>query len=160
MKSHTQPLDQGIIAKMKSHYRHLYTLGHLLPAMEAGVRSTYNLYDALGVLTQAWGLVTPRTIARCFRRAGFKHPNITEPTPEEDEEENLPLAQLATRLTGVGIPCDTAEVNRILTEDEGLQTHGISTEDEIADAILCQEEEDIEDTYSDSVPLTPKSVNF
>ena len=61
MKSHTQPLDQGIIANIKSHYRHLYTLGHLLPAMEAGVRSTYNLYDALGVLCQAWGLVTPRT---------------------------------------------------------------------------------------------------
>ena len=58
--SHTQPLDQGIIANM-SHYRHLYTQGHLLPAMEAGVRSTYNLYDALGVLCQAWGLVTPRT---------------------------------------------------------------------------------------------------
>ena len=158
--SHTQPLDQGIIANMKSHYRHLYTLGHLLPAMEAGVRSTYNLFDALGVVTQAWGLVTPRTIARCFRRAGFKHPNITEPTPEEDEEENLPLTQLATRLTSVGIPCDTAEVNRILTEEEGLQTHGISTDDEIANAVLPQEEEEIEQTEVDPVPTKPSHREF
>ena len=106
-------------------------------------------------------MLTPRTIARCFRRAGFKHPNITEPTPEEDEEENLPLAQLATRLTGVGIPCDTVEVNRILTEDEGLQTHGISTDDEIANGILCQEdEEEIEETDIDPVQLSQRIVSF
>ena len=61
--SHTQPLDQGIIANMKSHYRHLYTLGHLLPAMEAKVPSKYNLFDALDFINQAWRLVTPRTIA-------------------------------------------------------------------------------------------------
>ena len=30
--------------------------------MEAGVRSTYNLYDALGVLIQAWGLLTPNIL--------------------------------------------------------------------------------------------------
>ena len=85
---------------------------------------------------------------------------MTELTSEEEEEENLPLAQLASRLTNAGIPCDTAEVNRILTEDEGLQTHGISTEDEIANAILCQEEEDIEDTDSDPAPSKPTHSEF
>ena len=160
--SHTQPMDQGIIANMKSHYRHLYTLGHLLPAMEAKVRCTYNLFDALDVVSHAWSLVTPRTIARCFRRAGFKHPNITEPTPEEEEEENLPLAQLATRLTDVGIPCDTTDVNRILTEDEGLQTHGISTTDDIVNNVLYQDEgdEDIEETDSDPIPPKPTHREF
>ena len=134
--SHTQPLDQGIIANMKSHYRHLYTLGYLCPAMEAGKRPSYTLYDALQVIDQAWSMVTPRTITRCFRRAGFKHPDVTEPTPEDEVEENLPLAQLATRLTRAGIPCDAADANRILTEEEGLQTHGISTEDEITNGVL------------------------
>ena len=130
--------------------------------MEAKVRCTYNLFDALEVISHAWSLVTPRTIARCFRRAGFKHPNITTPTPEEEEEENLPLAQLATRLTDVGIPCDSADANRILTEDEGLQTHGISDTDEIVNDILYQDEgeEDIEDTESDPVPPKPTYREF
>ena len=49
----------------------------------------------------------------------------------------------------------------MLTEDEGLQTHGISTEDEIANAILCQEEEeDIEDTDSDPAPSKPTHSEF
>ena len=34
--SHTQPMDQGIIANFKSHYWHIYTLGHMCPALEAG----------------------------------------------------------------------------------------------------------------------------
>ena len=72
------------------------------------------------------------------------------------------MAQLATRLTGVGIPCDTVQVNRILTEDEGLQTHGISTDDEIANGILCQEEEEeeIEETDIDPVPTKPTHREF
>ena len=56
-------------------------------------------------MIQASDLVTPRTIARCFRHAGFKHPGVTENTPEEDEEEDLPLVQLATRLQAAGMPC-------------------------------------------------------
>ena len=84
--SHTQPLDAGIIANFKFHYRHLYTLDVLCPALEAGEPPSYELYDAIEVMIQAWDLVTPRTIARCFRHAGFKHPGVTENTPEEDEE--------------------------------------------------------------------------
>ena len=34
--SHTQPLDQGIIANTKCKYRHMYALGHLIPALNAG----------------------------------------------------------------------------------------------------------------------------
>ena len=52
--------------------------------MEAGKQHSYTLYDALQVIDQAWSMVNPRTITRCFRRASFKHPNITEPTPEEE----------------------------------------------------------------------------
>ncbi|CAL4219236.1 unnamed protein product, partial [Meganyctiphanes norvegica] len=89
--SHTQPLDQGIIANFKSHYRHMYTLGYLWPDMEAGKPPAFNLFDVIQVAAQAWSMVTSRTIARCFKRAGFKHLAVTEPTPQE-EEENLPLA--------------------------------------------------------------------
>ena len=55
--SHTQPLDAGIIANFKSHYRHLYTLGVLCPALEAGESPNYELYDAIEVMIQAWDLV-------------------------------------------------------------------------------------------------------
>ncbi|CAL4069779.1 unnamed protein product, partial [Meganyctiphanes norvegica] len=160
--SHTQPLDQGIIANFKSHYRHMYTLGYLCPAMEAGKPPAFNLFDAIQVAAQAWSMVTPRTIARCFKRAGFKHPAVTEPTPEEEEEENLPLAQLAARLTCVGIPCDTADADRILTEDDGLQTHAIS-EEEIDNELLTPVGEDEvpePEDASESLPIKPSHKEF
>ena len=83
-------------------------------------------------MIQAWDLVTPRTIARCFRHAGFTHPDVVENTPEED----LPLVQLAARLQVAGMPCSIEDANRILTEEEGLQTHGLMSDQDIVDEVL------------------------
>ena len=83
--SHTQPLDQGIIANFKSHYRHIFTLNHLCPAMKADKPLDFDVLKALDVCVQAWSRVTPRTIARCFRRAGFMHPDIVG---DDDEDED------------------------------------------------------------------------
>ena len=131
-----KPLDAGIIANFKSHCRQLYTLGVLCPALEAGEPPNYELYDAIEVMIQAWDLVTPRTITRCFRHAGFTHPDVVENTPEEDEEQDLPLVQLAARLQAAGMACSIEDANRILTEEEGLQTHGLMSDQDIVDEVL------------------------
>ena len=80
-------------------------IGHLCPALEGGEPPNYELYDAEEVMLHAWDLVTPMTITRCCRHAGIKHPGGTGSTHDEDEEECLPLVQLAARLQADGIPC-------------------------------------------------------
>ena len=148
-------MDAGIIANFKSHYRHLYTLDVLCPALEAGEPPSYELYDAaVEVMIQAWDLVTPRTIARCFRHAGFKHPGVTENTPEED----LPLVQLAARLQAAGMPCSIEDANRILTEDEGLQTHGLMSDQDIIDEVLGTNTEEDGITSSQEMIEIPEVV--
>ena len=139
--SHTQPMDQGIIANFKRHYRFLFTMGHLCPAAESGRKLQFNILLALKLCVQAWDAVTPRTISRCFQHAGFKYPNDTVLTPEEEEEEALPLSELARRLnsaghlTEVGRPFTSESLDHALTEDEHLQTTGMSTLEDIASEV-------------------------
>ena len=156
--SHLQPLDQGVIANLKVKYRHLYAIGHLIPALDEGRKPDFNIFNATEVLTQAWDLVTARTIARCFRKAGFKHPDVHEPTPEELEEEELPLAQLAQRLTNAGIPCDAAAAREALTEDEGLQTSAVRSTEEIVGEILNPQEDGASDSEEDESSTEPLPV--
>ena len=61
--SHVQPLDQGIIANFKRHYRYLYTMNWLCPAIEEGeTLSKISMRPALQYCVKAWGMVTPRTL--------------------------------------------------------------------------------------------------
>ena len=53
---------------------------------------------ALQYCVQAWDMVMPRTISRCFKHASFKNPAVIELTTEELEEENIPLAILGDLL--------------------------------------------------------------
>ncbi|CAL4102530.1 unnamed protein product, partial [Meganyctiphanes norvegica] len=153
--SHTQPMEQGIIANLKVHYRHLYALGHLIPALKAGRDPSFNLFDAMGVAVQAWGLVTPRTIAKSFRHAGFMHPAITALTPEELEDDDLPLVQLAARLTDAGMPCDIGATKEALTEVEDFQTCDISSPEKIAREVLSFQEDDASDSEESEGILEP-----
>ncbi|CAL4061683.1 unnamed protein product, partial [Meganyctiphanes norvegica] len=138
--SHIQPLDQGIIANFKRHYRHYYIMGYLCPAIEAGKSpNKITMFPALEFCVQAWNAVTPRTISRCFRHAGFINPAIPQNTPEEDEEENLPLAVLAERLTTLAnIPHTTDDVEQVLSEIEVIanDTCGALTDQEIVNEVL------------------------
>ena len=88
---------------------------------------------ALKLCVQAWDTVTPRTISRCFQHAGFKYPNVSALTPGEEEEESLPLSELARRfnsaghLTEVERPFTTESLDHALIEGEDLQTTGMSS---------------------------------
>ena len=80
-----QPLDQGIIASTKSHYRHLLakmvaavdTLEELqnraksVPNGRKGLEfgCTLHVLDAAKLIKISWDAVTPSTIAACWSRA-------------------------------------------------------------------------------------------
>ena len=159
--SHTQPMDQGVIANFKRHYRFLYTMGYLCPAVESGKKLQFNILNALNVVVQAWDMVTPRTISRCFRKAGFS--NVAALTPEEEEEEDLPLSELARRLnsagqlTEVGRPFTVDSLDHVLTEDEGLETTGIATVDDIVSEMQAEDiiaSDDVSDDEAEHEPPT------
>ena len=138
----TQPMDQGVIQNLKAHYRKTYTLDHLCPALEKKQPLQFTLLDALEVVTQAWQLVTPRTVARCFRHAGFQHPDIND---TDDDDDDIPLSQLAVKLTEAGLETTPEEVHRILHEEEGLQTSGGTTDAEIVAQVSATEATECED---------------
>ena len=74
-----QPMDQGIIANFKRHYRCL-VLRHLMTAIDdssdASMRVTelakkLTLLDSLHMQKEAWSRVTVQTVVNCYRRASF-----------------------------------------------------------------------------------------
>lgn len=102
-----QPMDQGVIKSLKAQYRKLQVL-HMLQNLQKGEHKGFNVLDAILMLSEAWGKVTKETVANCFRHAGFKDVSslslfendvdITSArnfSTADDDEDNLPLAQLA-----------------------------------------------------------------
>ena len=71
-----------MIANFKLHYRHYYIMTFLCPAIEAE-RSPdkITMFPTLEFAVQAWNNVTSRTIARCFRHAGFINPAVPHKYP-------------------------------------------------------------------------------
>ncbi|XP_076348712.1 uncharacterized protein LOC143246233 [Tachypleus tridentatus] len=80
------------------------------------------------LLRSAWSLVKQSTIANCFRTCGFSSPEPAENS--EDPEDDIPLAQLLTRLNDSGFTVDgTAEDYE--TADNDLITSAPLTDSDI-----------------------------
>lgn len=80
-----QPLDQGIINTFKGHYRRMIC-EKLLSAMDEGddminlesVAKRITVLDAITYAALAWNKMTKETISNCFRKAGFKSPQLPQ----------------------------------------------------------------------------------
>ena len=102
----------------------------------------------------------------CFRHAGF-YPAVTASSPEEWEEDSLLLTELTQRLNSVvrvtelGRPFTQEALDHVLTEDEGLETGGTPTNEDIIR--MVQEENkptqiDIDDEDPEQQP--PKIYSY
>ena len=103
--------------------------------------SPMSLSNKTNVVVQAWDMVTPHTISRGFRKAGFS--NVAAVTPGEDDLSISGLARRfnnAGQLTEIGRPLTFDSLDHILTEDEGIETTDIATVDDI---VLEMQAEDI-----------------
>lgn len=81
----TQPMDSGVIRNLKLHYRRILA-SRRLQAAEAGDKDfIWNLLDCLFAVKSAWSMVTPTTVANCFRNAGFV---IESQIPSDTAEAN------------------------------------------------------------------------
>lgn len=82
-----QPMDQGIIRCLKSHYRRRLMV-KLLEASDRGEKFQLSLLDAIHMIAQSWDMVSSDTIRNCF-----KHSGIASRSYDFDEEDELPLAE-------------------------------------------------------------------
>ena len=94
--SHTQPCDKGIIKNLKVHYRH-QLIERQLAHIDSKSDSVFTVLNALRLLRQSWSMVTPQTISKCFRHAGFNSvsDNTNPCVSDSDDKDNVPLACVA-----------------------------------------------------------------
>lgn len=72
----TQPMNEGIIANLKTKYRHIYVRKGLLLVMYTyEMRDVeWSLRDAAIDLRDAWTAVTPTTISHFFKKVASSRP--------------------------------------------------------------------------------------
>ena len=86
--SHIQPLDQGIIAGFKAHYRRYlvnWTISEYDKEENKGVDLRKMKPDFLQMLTwskKAWDVITEETISNCWWKTGM-FPDLPEPLPKK-----------------------------------------------------------------------------
>lgn len=154
-----QPMDQGVINSLKTEYRKMQIL-ETIKNMELKQEYTVTLLDAILLLFAAWEKVTPKTIANCFRHAGFakQGTEIEEPTDNFDDEDNIPLAQLMANAINTVMTND--ELFEFATIDNDLETCGDISDQEIVQFLENDNEvdESEEEDMNSQVPSCAEAL--
>jgi len=160
--STTQPMDQGIIANLKSHYRRRLVLHGLIGNFERGNNRSWTVLDAIASLDVAWQAVTAHTIARCFAHARFVHPEMPLPeVDEEDPDDDLPLSMLVRKLAEANVTVTEEELAEFINTNEDLPTSASMTDAEIAAEVKGQQNDAEyvdEDDEEETPPLNPLTL--
>ena len=94
--SRTQPMDAGVIRNFKLHYRCILASRRLQAAENGREDFKWSLLDCLLAVKSAWSLVTPTTIASCYRNAGFVHVDAPYRAESSAQVESNPESELRT----------------------------------------------------------------
>lgn len=129
-----QPMDQGVIRSLKSHYRK-QLLKKIILCMDNAQPVNVTILDAIQYLDIAWKEVTPRTISRCFKKAKVA------PTVLDDEEDDLPLSEWIKSLNAnqndFGLDLDG-----YVSVDDQVETFQMLSDSEIVKEVQSMEAED------------------
>ena len=142
--SELQPMDQGIIKKLKTGYRKrlLRRVIAKIDSCETGdeLVKSVNVLDAIYWVAQAWQDVTQETIQKCYARSGFEFLEGFESfeTSESTDQLNSLLKDLATITETES--CTTEEYVNI---DSGNQVHTLESTDWEAELHSCINDQDI-----------------
>ena len=119
--SKLQPLDLGVIANFKTHYRR-FLLQYVLAKIDGAVKATdvtqsINVLIAIRWVSLAWREVKASTIIKCFKRGGILNDTLdlhncictSDDDPFEDLDEATSLAPLITSTMGTQGTCSVSE---------------------------------------------------
>lgn len=146
-----QPMDQGVIRSLKSHFRKHFIQQYIL-ALEIKEKFTISILDAIRMLSKSWQCVTSATIKNCFRKAG-----LSAGTPDDDDEEDIPLLEwLKMQNIQEIIPQD--DIALYVTADDDLTTSETPSDSEIVAAVsgLINEDNESDDNEDESEEEVPK----
>ena len=122
--SRIQPLDAGIIASFKKHYR-TRQYGMALLEAELGSKDIYKLdiLTAIRLSQEIWKELGDSTIRNCWRHTGLIDLEVVESTAEGDLELDRQLEASIKQLTEVSIQ-DVIQPEGEEEEEEEEEEHG------------------------------------
>ncbi|GFN91634.1 tigger transposable element-derived protein 6 [Plakobranchus ocellatus] len=148
--SHTQPCDQGIINAFKHRYRAI-VVRRYLQHIDGNSASAFHIsvLAALYHMRWAWSMVTPETIANCFRHAGFCR--------VEDEAASAPgqdCDAITEELSAFFANIDDADSGPedYVNIDKDLPVSGDVTVDVIVDSVKEKEPSPDDDDGDEAMP--------
>lgn len=156
-----QPMDQGVIRCLKSHYRRLQVL-KLIQSIDSNNQNSFTVLDAILMISEAWEKVSQKTVANCFRHAGFKDltsliTRTSDDVIDDDEEDNISLAQLAQNLRPA---LSTTETDEFIDVDQSIAICAPATEDDIVREVQEENENEQEDSEEQfTVPTLIDGLN-
>ena len=174
-----QPLDAGIIANVKCHYRHLLCKW-IVDRIDAGHCGPHKVtvLQAMQWIIQAWKLVKPSTIRNCWRHTGILHkPPTTQSSPDSgssDEDDDVPLSTMTDPLDDLPLselrnliqkisPDDDLATEQYVNIDNDVPTEADMDLDDIiesvTDSVETEDNEQAEDeTEAEIPPLSDKDA--
>lgn len=157
--SKLQPMDQGVIHSLKSHYRRIL-LSKMIASIDSGEEKfSVSPLDAVNYIHMAWQRVSEKTIANGFRHGGFNS------NTEFDDDDELPLTEWMKKYKtqnemdvafDENIP-DALDINfdEYVQVDEDLISTEILTDEEIVALSQTEEQEEQSDdedvSFNDNV---------
>ncbi|XP_030050848.1 tigger transposable element-derived protein 4-like [Microcaecilia unicolor] len=153
-----QPLDQGIIANFKAHYRALL-LRRLMGLMDGQTGDNkraieLSLLDSLHLQKEAWNWVTQATIIKCYRRARFFKDAGRDQT-------DAAMASVADQ-QAADIPAGLSkeQFHRYVAVDCSIQTAGDSTDVELCACKQATATDEASDQMSSEAPIQQPPAIF
>lgn len=142
-----QPMDQGIIRSLKSHYRKLL-VRRLVQDLEEEKHSKISLLDAINYIHKAWSLVEIKAIKNCFEHARWRK-------VEFDEEDDLPLAEWINLPTN---EINDTDDNEFIKFNENIATCASLTDEDIIEE-ACNEKETNKSDSEDELEVSDVEVS-
>lgn len=148
-----QPMDQGIIKSLKSHYKRkiVEKTVEIIECNDGNlsapqIAKKIDLLTAFRMLNLAWDAITQTTIANCFRKAGFCQ---STPNPELNDNQE---SELVDPLEDIQTTQQIILSEDFLTLDDQLQSRdSVDCKDQLNEVIkkFHGELEDVEEVSND-----------
>jgi hypothetical protein len=158
-----QPMDQGIIRALKTHFRKNLVL-KIIESLDEGACSEYpkiTILDAILMIYDAWTKITQRTIFNCYRHAGFtRHADCTISSTIEDfdEEDDVPLSVWARAINNQ-LPISVEQFDEYACIDDAVATCEEPSDQSIIQNIIAnnQDSDGDDDDEREETCLTPSA---